>query len=266
MITPLEVNMEVQVQKDVVFYDDQLTAVQADDGGIYVSISQLCSTLGLAAQSQRRRIEEHDVLNEGLVQLPVQTAGGKQTVYMLRHDLVPLWLAGVQGKSTREEVRPKLKRYQMEAAKVLFEAFHEGRLTMEPDLGDLALVSPESLQALQMAHAIVALARNQILIEQRLGGRIENLEMRLETVEDALAPKDRYVTQDQASQLSQAVKAVALALGKKSGRNEFQGVYGELYRRHGITSYKLLPARQFERAMGWLTEWYQSITGDDLPF
>ena len=258
--------MEVRVQKEVAFYDDQLTAVQADDGQIYVSLSQMCGAIGLAPRMQRRRIEDHDVLGEGLTQLAIQTAGGKQTAYMLRHDLVPLWLAGIQGRLTSDEVRKKLKRYQMEAAKVLNEAFQEGRLTIDPDLGDLALVSPESLQALQMAHAIVALARNQVLLEQRLGGRIDNLESRLDTVEDALAPKDRYVTQDQASQLSQAVKAVALALGKKSGRNEFQGVYGELYRRFGITSYKLLPARQFERAMGWLTEWYQSVTGDDLPF
>jgi len=79
-------------------------------------------------------------------------------------------------------------------------------------------------------------------------------------------PAPEYVvTPAQASQLSQAVKAVAIALGKKTGRNEFGAIYGELYRRYEITSYKALPARKFEDAMAFLTEWYQSlVTGTEF--
>ena len=98
------------------------------------------------------------------------------------------------------------------------------------------------------------------------GCRIEAVESRLETVEEALTPASRYVTPDQASQISQAVKAVALAIGKKSGRNEFGAIYGELYRKFGITSYKELPARRFEEAMRFLTEWHENVTDAPLPF
>jgi hypothetical protein len=70
---------------------------------------------------------------------------------------------------------------------------------------------------------------------------------------------------DRASQISQAVKAVAMKLSEQSGRNEYGGVYGELYRKFSITSYKLLPAKKFEEAMNWLTEWHQSMVGDE-PF
>ena len=259
--------MQVENQKDVVFYEDRLTAVRADDGRVYVSIPQMCDALGLQAQGQRRRIAEHDVLAEGLVRLSIETAGGRQAVYMLRHDLVPLWLAGVQGRSTREEVRPKLRRYQLEAAAVLWEAFADGRLTAEGGAdAALAGVSPETAQAVEIARAVFALARAQAALEARLGGRLEAVEGRLETVEAALAPAARAVSEDQASQISQAVKAVALALGRASGRNEFGGVYGELYRRFGITGYKMLPARRFEEAMRWLTEWHESATGSPLPF
>ena len=260
--------MHVKSQKEVAFYEDQLTAVRAEDGHIYVSVAQMCAALGLGDQAQRRRIAEHDVLSEGLAQLPIQTAGGRQTVYMLRSDLVPLWLAGVQGRSTREDVRPKLKRFQLEAAKVLWEAFQDGRLTVTPESDILAGVSPETAQAVQLAQAVLALARNQALMEQRLGGRLEALEGRLETVEAAMGRSDRYVTEDQASQISQAVKAVALALGRKSGRNEFGAVYGEIYRKFGITGYKMLPARRFEEGMRWLAEWHGEVTGEPgaLPF
>ena len=259
--------MQVESQRDVTFYDDHLTAVRADDGRVYASLTQMCAALGLSVHGQRRRIADHDVLGEGLVLLPVETSGGRQTVNMLRSDLVPLWLAGVQGRSTREDVRPKLKRFQLEAAKVLWEAFEDGRLTVDPESDVLAGVSPETAQAVQLAQAVLALARNQAMMEQRLGGRLEALEGRLETVEAAMGRGDRYVTEDQASQISQAVKAVALALGKQNGRNEFGAVYGEMYRKFGITGYKMLPARRFEEAMRWLAEWHGEVTGEGgLPF
>lgn len=62
------------------------------------------------------------------------------------------------------------------------------------------------------------------------------------------------------------MKAIALELGKRSGRNEFAGVYGELYRRFDITGYKLLPAVKFQEAIHFLSDWYQSLTNVDTPF
>jgi hypothetical protein len=58
---------------------------------------------------------------------------------------------------------------------------------------------------------------------------------------------------------------VALKLGKKSGRNEYGAVYGELYRKFGVTGYKQLPSTKFQSAMSWLNEWRENIEGD-LPF
>jgi hypothetical protein len=58
-----------------------------------------------------------------------------------------------------------------------------------------------------------------------------------------------------------------MKMSEKSGRNEYGGVYGEMYRKFGITGYKLLPASRFQEAMGWLSEWYQQIAGNnDVPF
>jgi len=69
------------------------------------------------------------------------------------------------------------------------------------------------------------------------------------------------VTEEQASQISQAVKAIALALGKASGRNEFGGFYGELYRKFGVASCRMLRARRFEEATSFLADWHQMVTG-----
>ena len=269
--------LEVIEQKEVRFYEDELTAVRAADGHVYVAIRQMCLALGLDSQAQRRRMMRHNVMADGVKLVAnLATTFGDRDAYTLRVDLVPLWLSGIRTAAVNEDVRPKLERFQLEAAKVLWEAFQEGRLTADPEFSALleTAANTETVQAYQIAQAVMKLARQQILIEARLAGRLDvhenrlaDHDNRLEAIETNLTDSGRNVTPDQASQISQAVKAVALAQGKKSGRNEFGAVYGELYRREGVTSYKLIPARRFDQVMKWLTDWYQELTGQgDLPF
>ncbi len=108
-------------QKTIDFYGDELTAVRADDGQIYVSVRHMCDALGLAQRGQVLRIGRNEVLAEGYKGgIVTITPGGKQRVGMLRADLVPLWLAGVSTSRVDDDtVRAKLIRYQKEAAKVL---------------------------------------------------------------------------------------------------------------------------------------------------
>jgi hypothetical protein len=127
----------------------------------------------------------------------------------------------------------------------------------------LRQANEEVVEAYQIAIAIVKLARNQILMQ----GQVNSNTQRIEELEASLGDPERQVTPDQASQISQAVKAVALVYGKQTGRNEFGGVYGELYRKFGITSYKLLPSKKFVEAMRWLSDWYSQVTGSaEVPF
>ena len=76
-------------QRDVKFYDDELTAVRTDDGQVYVAIRQMCNSLGLDPQAQRRRMERHKILNNGLkVVANLATTFGIRDAYVLRVDLV----------------------------------------------------------------------------------------------------------------------------------------------------------------------------------
>ncbi len=252
-------------QKQVLLYDDELTAVRAADGDVYVSIPQMCSSLGLDTQAQRRRMERHEIIGEGIGVANLATPGGQQDTYVLRVDLIPLWLSGVRVSALRGEVRPKLARFQREAAKVLWQAFQEGRLTSTPDIDDLLDSNSPAAQAYKMAMAMAELARNQLQLEARLATRLDDHETRLEQLEAALPSPKSHITEDQAMQISQAVKTVALALGQRTKRNEFGAVYGELYRKFGITSYKMLPTKKFEAAINFLTEWHQNVAGD-APF
>ncbi len=252
-------------QKQVLLYDDELTAVRVQGGDVYVALNQMCSSLGLDTQGQRQRISRHEILAEGVGVCKLHTPGGFQETAVLRVDLVPLWLSGIRIKSVKEAIRPKLTQFQREAAKVLWQAFQDGKLTTTPDIEELLNTESPAAQAYKMAMAMAALARNQLLLEVRLEARLDDHNNRLERLEAARLGSKNQISEDQAMQVSQAVKTVALALGKRSKRNEFGAVYGELYRKFGITSYKMLPTKRFEEAMNFLTEWHQNLVGD-VPF
>jgi hypothetical protein len=273
-------NLRIIEQKTVLFYNDELLAVRGEDNNVYVSLRHLCDALSLDFAGQSQRVQRNTILLQGQRIGELQMQKGRRQFVLLRVDLVPLWLAGISTRAVREdEIRERLERYQAEAAKVLWEAFQTGRLTMQEDFTDLLKTDTPTVQAYRMIMAMAELARNQVLLESRLdqyGIQLtQNKEEfkkhadRLELIEAQLGASDRYVTNDQAMQISQAVKAIGIEIQKRTKKNEFGAIYGQLYREFGITSYKQLPAHKFEQVMAWLTDSYRSVTGatgDDLPF
>lgn len=264
-------------QKEVEFYGDDIIALRLADGTIHVPIRPICELLGIAWSPQRRRINRDPVLSEEMQSVVVTTMEGDRLVtremQCLPLDYISGFLFGINPDRVKPELRERVIRYQRECYKVLAEAFREGRLTAEPAFDELLAADSPAAQAYKMAAAIMQMARQQILLEARVdhhASRLEVHEERLELIEAMLGDPGHHVTPDQAMQISQAVKMVAMELSKRSKRNEYGAVYGQLYREFAITSYKQLPANQFEKAMTWLTNWYKRITGatgpDEVPF
>jgi len=270
-------------QKQVEFYGDDITAVRVEDGTIYIPVRPLCDLLGLDWSGQRQRIVRDAVLSQeakgvGVMTTPSDSGvgGGRQEMLALPLDYISGFLFGVNAARVKEEIRDRLIRYQRECYKVLAEAFVEGRLTADPSFDELLRADSPAAQAYQMARALMEMARQQVILESRLAAHDSQLsghdsrlaahEDRLEEIEATLGDPGHHITPEQASSISQAVKSIAMALGKKSGRNEYGAVYGEFYRKFGIPSYRELPARRFDDAMRFLTGWYQEVTGEGLPF
>ncbi|MCA9970591.1 MAG: ORF6C domain-containing protein [Anaerolineales bacterium] len=263
-------------QKQVVFYDDEITAVLVQIDGeekVFVPVRPICEFLGVSWTGQLRRINRDAVLSAEIRSVNVTFTEPNRTRQIAMHclplDYVSGFLFGINPERTKPEIKDKLIRYQRECYKVLAEAFVEGRLTTEASFNDLLRqASSDVVEAYQIAQAIMKLARNQIMLEARLddhGRALEEHTRRLETIEADMHQADRYISESQATQISQAVKAIAIALGKQSGRNEFGATWGEFYRRFGISKYRYLPASRFDEALAWLNEFYQSITGE-APF
>lgn len=266
-------------EKQVDFYGDELTAVLVQEGAeqkIYVPLRPIVEFMGLDWSAQTRRIQRDPILSDVSKSVAITatdidpSSRRPRTSEMLSLQLkyLPGFLFGISANRVKDELRDRVLRYQRECYDVLWEAFQEGRLTAGESFDELLQVAdPELVQAYHVAQAVVRLARNQIMLEARLTGRIDDHERRLEDIEMTLGDPDRVITPKQATHLSQAVKAIAVQLSAKTGRNEFGGVWGEFYRRFEIPTYRELPARRFEEAMVWFTEWWQQIAGSsDVPF
>lgn len=52
-----------------------------------------------------------------------------------------------------------------------------------------------------------------------------------------------------------------------SGRNPYQAVFGELYRRFRVSSYHNIPVRRFDEVLTWLREYQATLDtqGGDTP-
>lgn len=244
-------------QKEVDFYGDEVTAVQVA-GEVYAVLRHVCDALGVDMVGQRRRCERHKVLNKGLMVVKVSTIQGERETYVLRVDLIPLWLSGIQTKNVKEELQPKIEKFQTEAARVLWQAFQRGELTDPLDIDQLAAAGNEVAQAYQIGQAIMSLARHQLQLQQR----VSDHDRRLEALETAVSSPDRKISEAQAMEISQAVKAVAMLLSKQTKSNAYGGVYGELYRRYNITGYKQLPLSKFGDCMVWLNEWRENLESE----
>jgi hypothetical protein len=280
MISPLdhEASMTDALDRRIIpFYGDELIAVQQPDGTIYVLFARLCENLGLARRSQVLRVQRHAVLAKGLMTLHVRTDGGPQEVQCLRLDLLPLWLSGLQASRVKPEIQPKLVHYQEDVAVVLWQAF-KPQIAVE-ETAITQVIDEHVLQQLQhiaeMGRAITRMAEQQIELQQQqqaLTGRMDaaariikdvygmvtSIDVRLGILEDQIQPAS-FITDQQATEVSNRVKALAeLLTGKDAAKNWYQGIFQELYRRFGVSSYKLIHQEQYESVLTFLEDWRQS--------
>ena len=128
-----------------------------------------------------------------------------------------------------------------------------------------------------MIRAMGKMVRQHIIHESQMAQRgqaiaantatLGDLSQRVNDIEAELGNDERFISVGQSEQISEGVRAIGLIFSKNTGRNEYGGVYAELYRRYGINSYKLLPAGKFDEAMHFLRGWWEELTDNsNVPF
>ncbi|MEI8165387.1 MAG: phage antirepressor N-terminal domain-containing protein [Chloroflexales bacterium] len=277
VLTPEEI-------KTVDFYGDSITGALIRIEGelrIYVPLRPLTRFLGLNWSAQYRRALRDEILAPEIRGVAIMatpedgnSSGGTQETLCLPLDLVPGWLFGLTTSKVKEEYREKITRYRRECYRRLWEAFAPSILpTLAPSPIER---QPSGAQlAYELATAVQNLAREQMDLEQRLGGRIDrmahwakgvvakidDLDARVGGLELHVGPSVP-ISEQQAAEVALAVKNVGRALSERGTKPGYSQVYSELYRRYGISSYKNVPQNQYDEVLDWLKGWYDELTSE----
>ncbi len=264
------------------FYGDQIHAALATDEEIYVPIRPICEALGLTWPGQWERIKGDPVLGDAVRSVQVSlTERGVRAALCLPLKFIPGWLFGIQTRRVKPELRDRILRYQRECYDVLWNAFKGDILPAAPPAEVLDLSPIE--QALALAEAVAALARQQLEMEGRVGTMAEYTRTFIQKTRGQLAAHADHlaaheerigalelhisggatISEAQAAEIAGAVKAVAMLLTAAGDANGFGRVWGELYRRYRVTSYHNLPSTRYAEALGWLQGWYGELVAAD---
>jgi len=295
--TRLDVVIEPVEQKLVALTqggDDEVVAARTATSEIYLPLRPICIALGVSWATQRRKVMADDVMMESIRTLRVQTRGGPQNLVCMDVEAIPLWLAEIEPDRVREDLRDRLRSYKRWVKRVVYDAFaretgvetalsvSQAMTPANPDMTSLAHIA-------QMAEAIATMARQQMafeshvdtrftalqgeIVEQReeVMGRLDqaaavvgSLLHRMNAVEGMVAP-GQVISDAQAAEISTLVKAIATEMAERDkgsgvkGRNPYQAVFGELYRRFRVSSYHNIPLRRFGEVMAWLKEYQDTM-------
>lgn len=270
VLTPLE-------ERTVDFYGDAIIAFALDVSGqreIYVPLRPLCEYLGLSWNAQRERIHRDPVLDEALRFARVTRAnssGGDPNMLCLPLEYLPGWLFGISTNRVRPELQEKIIRYRRECFRVLWRAFQAEAISVmqqqQPmDMTRASATTTDLVHLRELGLAVAQLADQQLALEQHVHTRLDraalvirDIERRLSDVEEQTGP-DTYITDEQAAHLSTQIKALAQLLSTHDRtKNHYQGVFSELYRRFGVSSYKLVQRDQYGAVLAFLDSWRADV-------
>lgn len=109
------------------FHGDAIFAFQDEETGeIFVSVREICNSLGLNFSGQYTKLTSDPVYSESLRNIAIQTPGGKQVQLCTSSNLVQGWLFSIQTNRLKPEIREKHIAYKKECFKVLNNYFTTG--------------------------------------------------------------------------------------------------------------------------------------------
>jgi P22_AR N-terminal domain len=254
-------------ERSVDFYGDEVIAVLIEVDGVeqvYVPIRPVCTYLGLSTDGQRQRIQRNRVLSKKarIVHIGSSKMGGSPDMICVPLDMLNGWLFGVDVNRVKPALQERVLLYQEECYRILAEAFQLRAAVMPAQSESITVLE----QLRDYGLALAQLANDQIEMERKIAHQGERLDKaalvvgdivkRLKYVERRVSP-GAIITEEQAMVLSQTVKALAELLAERDAqkKNYHQAIFGELYRRLGITNYKILPIDNFEEAIQFLEDW-----------
>jgi hypothetical protein len=262
--------------QNLTFDGDLLMAVIVEGEGVAVPIRTVCEIFGMDAETQTERLQEHDVLAHGLRYVKVPIGGRVRSTLALLHTYIPYWFALIAARQVREEIRPKLVRYQEELVFVL-SALYSGETAQLQPADDTSVTTLG--QRLAAALTEVRLLRDELVQTQRsiqqhqeeTRTRFENQDIQITRIAGLLdeqihAVRDQTETLqqqlDQTVPISSAQQSyIRLSIQRIAARYKkrhpdapkiFDRLFSEFCLELGTPRYDALPSGKFPEAVAWL--------------
>ena len=255
-----------QEVREIDFYGDLLLVALVGDVA-YVALRPIVDFLGVEWAPQYQRLQRDEVLDEERRLVVMAGADGRQReMVSLPLEFLPGWLFGMSGTRFKDPVKEaKLKRYRRDCFKALWREFGQALTSTPPAPAAstaLTQVRDLALAVAQMAEQQIELQEQVITVNTRVDRAavvVSDLQRRLSSVERRVLPP-AVISEEQATEISTTVKALAeLMAGKDVDKNHYQGIFGELYRRFGISSYKLIRQEDYQKVLTFLSDWRESL-------
>jgi P22_AR N-terminal domain len=268
---------ELSPYRDLQFDGDRLVAVILEDG-VAVPVRLVCLALGLDIGSQSERLQSHDVLATGLRIVRIRQGKQLRPVVALLHRYIPFWLATINPKDVKSEVRSKLVRYQTELVDVLAALYGNdlraiSSTSADPTLAALQQSMAQALTELRLTReAIVAFQQQQQAQDTQLadhGERISEQQRQLARVEnvvdDVLEQLAQHTTITTAQQeiIARAIKRLAARYQQRTGQEIFGQLFGKFCQQFNTPRYALLSARRYQEALQWINDQARALLPDD---
>jgi hypothetical protein len=253
----------------VTFFEHPCLVVRANDGTIYVSLSDLCDAVGLNSRAQLRRIRADEDIRDGVHPFRIPTSGGMQETPFLILEFIPTWITGVDRARAAPPVRERLRFLRLFAIREVYAAV--ARAAGLPSEESRRIEDLNDLQRFDTA--MQGLADRQQAVEQsqdRARQAWKDHEDRLRRVEAMLGGAEVLST-GQRGQIYQLVRRWAearIALESVSGSVAFATIWATIKARYNVARYEHIPTRQYADCVAFIRRNYEQLTGEpmaDLP-
>jgi len=257
-------------QLPITLFDSVVLAARTGDGTIWLVLRDLCASLGLALEAQRRRIRANDLLH--LTQLRIREGNQLRTLDALQLDDVPVWLIGVQAQRVNEDVRARVeyvRAYLVAAVRAAFaqltglaEASHKVEDLRDLDRIELALRELEELGARQ---STLEASQDRARIAFRdLTALVREIQSRVQALE---AQSKLHLSPAQRGTVYQLVQTWGSAQAtrrpdRRSGE-AIRACWRQFNQRFGISTYTDLPAARYDEAIQFIKAQYRALTGTE---
>jgi hypothetical protein len=250
------------------FYGEQFTVVLAANRRLYVPLMDLCRSMGLQTQGQKRRILENEVMASALVDLAIMWSYGNEAVReremsCLQLDQLPFWMGTLQANRIPDQAkRERVVQFQREFADVAWAAFRR-QILPEDVVAEMDAALPSGRQKYLRLMDEAAEFKQQLQTHdtglERHDSQLKDLDKRLAAIEAKLQGTD-FLNPHQMKEYTDMVAIIARVL-KRQQKGMEATVHAEIKRQFEVPSYQLIPEAEFDNVKRFLRDWFIRLSG-----